>query len=91
MNGQVIEIEIGELAVTAPPALLRQLAAALEIEMGQIVIRELERRIAAQGPDWRPTQVSVPDTINVTVGERQLSSDTVGHAVTDAIWGGLSR
>ena len=91
MNQHAIEIEIGELALTAPPALLRKLAAALDQELAQIVTQELERRIAAQGPDWRPAQISVPDTINVAVAERQLSSRAVGAAVADAIWGGLSR
>jgi protein required for attachment to host cells len=91
MNGQTIEIEIGELALTAPPALLRKLAATLERELGEIVTRELERRIAAQGPEWRPAQVSAPDTINVTVAGRQLSGHAVGSAVVDVIWGGLSR
>ena len=91
MNGQMIEVEIGALALTAPPALLRKLAAALEQELGEIVTQELGRRIAAQGPDWRPAQVGVPATINVTVTEPQLSSRAVGSAVADAIWGGLSR
>lgn len=91
MNGQMIEVEIGELALHAPPALLRRLAAALDQELAQIVTQELERRIAVQGPDWRPAQVSVPDTVNVKVAGHQLSCRTVGGAVADAIWGGLSR
>ncbi len=91
MNPQTIEIEIGELALSAPPALLRRLAAELEQELGQFVTQELERRIAAAGSTWRPAPVSVPDTIHVAVGERQLSGPAVGSAVVDAIWGGLSQ
>lgn len=91
MNRQMIEIDISELALNAPPALLHKLAAQLEQDLGTIVSRELERRIAAQGVDWRPTPTAITDAINVTVAGRQLTSDAVGSAVADAIWGGLSR
>jgi hypothetical protein len=91
MNPQTIEIEIGELALSAPPALLRRLAAELEQGLGQFITQELEQRIAAAGSTWRPAQVNVPDTIHVAVSGRQLSGHAVGSAVADAILGGLSQ
>ena len=78
MNPQTIEIEIGELALSAPPALLRRLAAELEQELAPIITQALERHFAAQGAGWRPAQVNVPDTIHVAVTGRQLSGHTVG-------------
>lgn len=91
MNRQTIEIEIGELALAAPPAMLRRLAAELERELAQVITQELERRISALEPAWKPSSGELPETVEWTMNARQLSGAGIGLAVADAIWGGLSQ
>lgn len=90
MNRQEIEIEIGEIVLTAPPAMLRRLAAALEQELAQIVAAELERRISAHGPEWRPVHGGA-NAIERTVGPQDLTGAAIGLVVADTVWGGLSQ
>ena len=98
-QSQQIEIEIGELALTAPVARLRGLAVELERDLAELVTRELAQRIAAQGPEWRPAQYAVPDVVNQPLAmalnaprqEIGVTVHAVARAVADAIWEGLGQ